>query len=145
MEGRAAVDRDLDDGGSGGLPVWLLGLIPLLLIALAVGAFAVLAEAGRAEHREQRDRQRDQRQRHQPQQPDGTPRDPARPAGGAARLHQPTSKKPCQPSSVNSDWWAWNMKRPAVGKRHSRIPRWPWHSITVSVSSEGVSAVPVGM
>ena len=27
-------------------------------------------------------------------------------------LHQATSKKPCQPSSVNSDWWAWNMYLP---------------------------------
>ena len=90
-------------------------------------------------------RQRDQRQRHDPEQPRGAAGGPALPGGGAARLHQVTSKNPCQPSSVNSDWWAWNMKRPAVGKRHSRIPRWPWHSITVSVSSDGFSAVPVGM
>ena len=79
------------------------------------------------------------------EQPRGAAGGPAALGGGAARLHQLTSKKPCQPSSVNSDWWAWNMKRPAVGKRHSRIPRWPWHSITVSVSSDGFSDVPVGM
>ena len=31
------------------------------------------------------------------------------------RFHQSTtSKKPIQPSSVNSDWWAWNMNLPGV-------------------------------
>ena len=46
---------------------------------------------------------------------------------------------------MNSDWWAWNMYLPAFGKRSSMIPRWPWQSITVSVSSLGVFDVPVGM
>ena len=55
-----------------------------------------------------------------------------------------TSKNPCQPSSVNSDWCAWNMNLPGWAKRHSRMPRWPWHSITVSVNSDGVFEVPVG-
>ena len=55
-----------------------------------------------------------------------------------------TSKKPCQPSSVNSDWCAWNMYRPGCGNRHSRMPRWPWQSITVSVCSDGCEPVPVG-
>ena len=55
-----------------------------------------------------------------------------------------TSKNPCHPSSVNSLWWAWNMYLPGYGKRHSRIPRWPWQSITVSVSSDGREPVPVG-
>ena len=74
---------------------------------------------------------------------DGVPR--ADGLGGAARLHQPlTSKKPCQPSSVNSDWWAWNMNFPGFGKRHSRIPRCPWQNITVSVYSDGSREVPVG-
>ena len=45
---------------------------------------------------------------------------------------------------MNSDWWAWNMNFPVLGKRHSRIPRWPWHCMTVSVSSAGTRAVPVG-
>ena len=64
---------------------------------------APLAETGRPERGEQPDRQCDQRQRHQPEQPRGAARGPARLGGGAARLHQLTSKKPCQPSSVNSD------------------------------------------
>ncbi len=65
--------------------------------------------------------------------------------GGGAGLHQgETSKKPIQPSSVNSDWWAWNMYLPAFGKRISRIPRWPWQSITVSVNSLGSRDEPVG-
>jgi hypothetical protein len=37
-----------------------------------------------------------------------------------------------------------DMNRPAVGKRHSAIPRCPWQSITVSVSSEARRDVPVG-
>ena len=32
-----------------------------------------------------------------------------------SRAHSSTtSKKPIQPSSANSDWWAWNMKRPVL-------------------------------
>ncbi len=61
-----------------------------------------------------------------------------------ASIYATTSKKPIQPSSVNSDWWAWNMYLPVYGKRISRIPRWPWHIITVSVSSLGCFEVPVG-
>ena len=69
----------------------------------------------------------------------------ARRVAGGGRFHySTTSKKPCQPSSVNSDWWAWNMNRPVRGKRSSRTPRWPWHCMTVSVSSTGCSDVPVG-
>ena len=51
---------------------------------------------------------------------------------------------PCQPSSVNSDWWAWNMNEPSRLKQSSTMPRCPWQSITVSVNSAGVSEVPVG-
>ena len=69
---------------------------------------------------------------------------PGSPPRSALRgLHQSeTSKKPIQPSSVNSDWCAWNMYLPAYGKRISRIPRWPWHSMTVSVYSLGVARRP---
>ena len=109
------------------------------------GRAAALAEAGRAERDEQPDGDRDQRERDEAVDPLPRATLEALVAGRGAGLHQVTSKKPCQPSSVNSDWCAWNMKRPAVGKRHSRIPRWPWQSITVSVSSLGFSDVPVGM
>ena len=61
-----------------------------------------------------------------------------------APAHQSaTSKNPIQPSSVNSDTWAWNMKCPVFLKSISTIPRWPWHSMTVSVYSNR-SVVPVG-
>ena len=66
-----------------------------------------------------------------------------------ARLHvsdrspSTTSKKPIQPSSVNSDWCAWNMYVPASANSISTIPRWPWHCITVSVYSNW-SVDPVG-
>src|SRR6185436_2932616 len=104
---------------------------------------AVMAEAGPARRGEDADHDGDQQQREDAEQPDRQ-RYTARP-GGAPSLHQSlTSKNPCQPSSVNSDWWAWNMYRPGCAKRHSRIPRWPWQSITVSVSSLGVFDVPVG-
>ena len=46
-----------------------------------------------------------------------------------------TSKKPIQPSSVNSDWWAWNMNLPGLWKSISITHRSPWQSITVSVYS----------
>ena len=89
---------------------------------------------------ERPDRHRDQEQRDQPQRPGRKTSAAKRP-----RLHQSrTSKKPCHPSSVNSDWCAWNMNRPACGNFSSRIPRCPWHSITVSVSSLGAFEVPVG-
>ncbi len=194
-------------------PAWLLGLIPLVLIAVALGLFAVLDGPGLGDRNgppveelavertvlepgaieltvrndgpdavsiaqaqvndayvqfsgadepigrlasakvrveqpwvegdERRERHGDQQQRHEAEHPG---RDPAGALDGlGARLHQSlTSKKPCQPSSVNSDWCAWNMNLPAVGKRHSRIPRWPWQSITVSVNSDGSFDVPVG-
>ncbi len=52
------------------------------------------------------------------------------------RLHQSaTLKKPIQPSSANSDWCAWNMKRPVFANSSSITPRWPWHCMTVSVYS----------
>ena len=49
----------------------------------------------------------EQRERGQPDDDERERRDPEQPA-----RHHATSKKPCQPSSVNSDWWAWNMYRP---------------------------------
>ena len=97
-----------------------------------------LADPRRVERGEQRDPARDQQERHEPEHP----RRYAHPARRS--FHQDTSKMPCQPSSVNSDWCAWNMYLPGYGKRHSAIPRWPWHIITVSVSSAGVFDVPVG-
>ena len=48
MEGRAATDRDVRDGG---VPAWLLGLVPLLLIIAAIGVFAALDGPGLAERR----------------------------------------------------------------------------------------------
>jgi ZIP family zinc transporter len=48
MEGRAATVEELR---SGRLPAWLLGLIPLLLIAAAMGAFALLGGPGLGERR----------------------------------------------------------------------------------------------
>jgi zinc transporter, ZIP family len=48
MEGRAATVEELR---SGRVPAWLLGLIPLLLIAAAVGAFALLGGPGLGERR----------------------------------------------------------------------------------------------
>jgi zinc transporter, ZIP family len=48
MEGRAAT---LEELRSGRLPAWLLGLLPLLLIMLAVGAFALLDGPGLGERR----------------------------------------------------------------------------------------------
>jgi ZIP family zinc transporter len=48
MEGRAATVEELP---SGRVPAWLLGLIPLLLIAAAAGAFALLGGPGLGERR----------------------------------------------------------------------------------------------
>lgn len=45
MEARAAVER----GIGAGLPAWALGLIPLALIAVAIGAFALLGGPGLGE------------------------------------------------------------------------------------------------
>ena len=47
MEARGATNRD----ATAGLPSWLLGLVPLLLIIAAVGAFAALGGPGLAERR----------------------------------------------------------------------------------------------
>ena len=63
--------------------------------------------------------------------------------GARCRHGSSTWKYPIQPSSVNSDWWAWNMNVPAWANRTSSTPRWPWHCITVSVYSQ-CSPVPVG-
>ena len=46
MEGRAATVDELR-----GVPTWLLGLVPLVLIMVAIGAFAVLGGPGLAERR----------------------------------------------------------------------------------------------
>lgn len=50
MEGRTATDRDLSER-TGRLPVWVLGLVPLLLIAAAIGTFAALGGPGLGERR----------------------------------------------------------------------------------------------
>ena len=42
---------------------------------------------------------------------------------GPEPAHATTLKKPIQPSSVNSDWWAWNMNVPVWVNSISRIPR----------------------
>jgi ZIP family zinc transporter len=51
MEARGATRRDLRADRSGALPTWLLGLIPLALIAVAIGAFAALGGPGLGERR----------------------------------------------------------------------------------------------
>lgn len=53
MEARGATDRDLRDGEdrARGLPTWLLGLAPLLLIVAALGTFAALGGPGLGERR----------------------------------------------------------------------------------------------
>jgi ZIP family zinc transporter len=48
MEGRTATDRDLR---ADGVPAWLLGLVPLLLIVAAIGIFAALDGPGLGERR----------------------------------------------------------------------------------------------
>jgi ZIP family zinc transporter len=48
MEGRAATRRELR---ADGLPAWLLGLVPLLLIVAAIGVFAALDGPGLGERR----------------------------------------------------------------------------------------------
>jgi zinc transporter, ZIP family len=48
MEGQAATVQELRDGR---LPAWLLGLVPLLLIAAAIGAFVLLGGPGLGERR----------------------------------------------------------------------------------------------
>jgi ZIP family zinc transporter len=48
MEGQAATVQELRDGRA---PAWLLGLVPLLLIAAAIGAFVLLDGPGLGERR----------------------------------------------------------------------------------------------
>ena len=48
-DGHAATDRDLQAGRTVGVPAWLLGLIPLVLIVAAIGAFTVLDGPGLAQ------------------------------------------------------------------------------------------------
>jgi zinc transporter ZupT len=51
VEGRTATDRDLGPWRLGRLPGWVLGLVPLLLIAAAVAVFAALDGPGLGERR----------------------------------------------------------------------------------------------
>ncbi len=51
MEARSATDRELRPDRTRGLPAWLLGLVPLLLIVAAVGSFAALGGPGLGERR----------------------------------------------------------------------------------------------
>jgi zinc transporter ZupT len=51
MESHAATDRDLRGSRTDQLPAWLLGLVPLLLIVAAIGAFAALGGPGLGERR----------------------------------------------------------------------------------------------
>ena len=89
----------------------------------------------RGENRHRADEQQQRQERPQP---------PAARELLCRRVRQSTtSKNPIQPSSVNSDWCAWNMNRPVFAKSISMIPRWPWQSMTVSVYSKW-SLEPVG-
>jgi ZIP family zinc transporter len=51
VEGRTATDRDLGSWRLGRVPAWVLGLVPLLLIAAAVALFAALDGPGLGERR----------------------------------------------------------------------------------------------
>ncbi len=51
MEARSATDRDLQPSRSDRLPAWLLGVVPLVLIVLAVGGFAALGGPGLGDRR----------------------------------------------------------------------------------------------
>jgi zinc transporter ZupT len=51
MESHAATDRDLRGDATDRVPAWLLGLVPLLLIIAAIGAFAALGGPGLGERR----------------------------------------------------------------------------------------------
>ena len=102
--------------------------------------------ADQVEHRravrgEQADHDRQQQDRRERPEP---PAQRASAGRCGARFHQSvTSKKPIHPSSVNSDWCAWNMNLPVCAKSISITPRCPWHCMTRSVYSQ-CSPVPVG-
>ena len=51
MEARAATERDLERDRTSGIPAWVLGLVPLLLILAAIGTFAALGAPGLGERR----------------------------------------------------------------------------------------------
>jgi zinc transporter, ZIP family len=51
MEARTATGRDLPDTRTSALPAWLLGVIPLLLIVVAIGSFVALGAPGLGERR----------------------------------------------------------------------------------------------
>jgi zinc transporter, ZIP family len=51
MEAGGATSDELRAERAGGLPAWLLGLLPLLLIAAAIGAFVALGAPGLGERR----------------------------------------------------------------------------------------------
>jgi zinc transporter, ZIP family len=51
MEAGGATSDELRAERTGGLPAWLLGLLPLLLIAAAIGAFVALGAPGLGERR----------------------------------------------------------------------------------------------
>ena len=51
MEGRAATGRDVQVEGRDRFPAWLLGLLPLLLIAVALGGFLLLGGPGLGDRR----------------------------------------------------------------------------------------------
>ena len=51
MEARSATDRELRPDRTSGLPSWLLGLVPLLLIVAAIGSFAALGGPGLGDRR----------------------------------------------------------------------------------------------
>ena len=149
------VDRERDDrvvhGHQGDRQVLALGVrdADLDLARLELHAPDVELVGGRrvapeqveervARRGEERDGADEDEQRHErPEAPAVTPR------RDGLRGHYSTSKKPIQPSSANSLWWAWNMKRPVFANSISRMPRSPWQSITVSVYSKW-SVEPVG-
>jgi zinc transporter, ZIP family len=51
MEARTATGREIRRDRMAGLPAWLLGLVPLLLIIAAIGTFAALGGPGLSERR----------------------------------------------------------------------------------------------
>src|SRR5829696_8389726 len=108
------------------------------------GRTAALVEPGRAQDDECPEGGGNERERDKGEQPHRYLREAGAPGGSSARVHYLTAKKPIQPSSANSDLWAWNMTWPGYRKRSSQTPRCPWPWMTVSVSSVGRSDVPVG-